>query len=245
MVTADTLKTYDQESLVEIIPFTRQKDGDDIIIGNLDTAIFVAVPPGAVEVLDSLATGMSVRQAADRYRERHGEACDVAQLLTVLGAKGFVAPSREPVGQADVNRVEQFPARAGGAKSSANKRYHFSNFPQTLAARIFSPQTIGAAIVLISISFLLLVRDPSLWPGRDDLYYPHLRTLTLVILAGFSYAGVFVHEFAHLLAARAMGVNSRSASGTAYATLSWRLISLSCGRFRNVSAICRYWRDAW
>jgi putative peptide zinc metalloprotease protein len=221
MVTTNPFMTYDRESFVNVTPFTRQPDGDEMIIGNVDTAVFVAVPLGAVEVLDYLAAGKSVGEAADLYREHNGEACDIHGLLTVLETKQLVEPSTERTRQtlrttsraavdADKDQVDHFPANAGGVTSPT---YHFSGFPEALALRVFSPQLIGSALVLIAISLLVLAQDPSLWPRSDELYYTRQRTLSLIILALISYLGVLIHEFAHLIAARAAGVKCRIGFG--------------------------------
>ena len=63
---------FTRNSVVAVRPFTRQSDGEEIVIGSLETGVFLAVPPEAVELLDQLASGKSVREVSDFYQEATG-----------------------------------------------------------------------------------------------------------------------------------------------------------------------------
>jgi putative peptide zinc metalloprotease protein len=187
---------YTRDTVVDVPPFTRQPEGEDVIIGRIETGIFLAVPPEAVELLEQLAQGKNIGEVADQYQRDHGETLDFEDFLSVMEAKGMVRPQREDVS-------------ADAPSPRTRSRYHFRNFPQPLARRLFSPPVLAGSFVLIALALAAFIRDPSLVQGWRDLYFPDHRTLnwTILILAG--YIALFLHELAHLVAARSLGVNSR------------------------------------
>lgn len=198
---------YTRDTFVHVLPFTRQHEGDEVIIGRVETGVFIAVPSGAVEILDHLASGKSVGETADLYRDAYGQAPDLDDFLVALQAKGFIDPTS---GAEQAAFEESAPAyNDAPRKSPAPKRYHFGNFPQSLARRIFSWPMIALSALLIAFAVLLMARDHSLWPNRDTLYISDHRAIILSVLAVVSYISIILHELAHLIAARAVGVKSR------------------------------------
>ena len=192
---------YSPDTLVSVHPFTRQPEGEEVIIGRLETGVFLAVPPEAVEVLEYLAQGKSVGEASEIFRQAHGEVPDLDEFLDLLEAKGIVRPlAAGNSGKSEgVNAVAQ----------PAQLRYHFSNFPSALAQWIFSLPVLACCFGAMAFAVVLVVRVPGLLPGPRDLYFPDHRTLSWTILILSSYATLFLHELGHLVAARALGINSR------------------------------------
>lgn len=192
------MPVYDHDTLVAVSPFTRQQEGEDIIIGRLDTGVFLAVPSAAVEVLDHLAQGKSVGEVA---RLSQSEVADLNDFLSDLEANGIVKPI-DANGEA-YSDIKQPPV----------KRYHFSNFPQSVAQRIFSYPALIAVFAVVGLALAALLRDPSIWPHGRDLYFTSHRTIIWTILVIVSYGSVVLHESAHLIATRALGINSRLGFG--------------------------------
>ncbi len=181
-------------------PFTRQPDGEEVIIGVAETGVFLAVPPEAVELLEQFAQGKSVGDVADFYQQKYGEVLDVADFLELLESKGLVAPLLEGYERTEAVRSPAKPAPV---------RYHFGNFPQPVARCIFSRATAAGCIALMTLALAAMVRDHSLVPRAGDFYFPDHRALSWIILTAVAYAGIFVHELGHLVAALAVGVSSR------------------------------------
>jgi hypothetical protein len=118
-----------------------------------------------------------------------------------MEAKGLVRPKN--------GAVETGKSQAPASPTVAPRRYHFTNFPQTLAEKLFSWPVILGSLGLIALATVLVLLDPQLMPRPRDLYFPDHRTLCATVLALFGYATIFVHEFGHLVAARSLGINSR------------------------------------
>ena len=54
---------YAPSSQVAVYPFTRQPEGEEIVIGRTDTGVFLSLPREAVEILDWLREGRTVAPA--------------------------------------------------------------------------------------------------------------------------------------------------------------------------------------
>lgn len=195
---------YTRNTRVTVLPFTRQTDGEDVIIGRAETGVFLAVPAEAVELLEQLAEGKTIGDVSDSYQERYGEIPDLDEFIELLEAKGVVAVGGQAPGNGSGRQNVQPAVRL---------RYHFANFPQRLAQRLFGRAALLLYGFLVVIAAGLVVAIPSLASGPRDLYFPDHRTLSWTVIAVASYAALFLHEFGHLIAARAKGINSRIGLG--------------------------------
>lgn len=195
---------YSKDALVIVEAFTRQPDGEDVIIGRIETGVFLAVPSEAVEVLDYLAQGKTIGEVSELYQQKYGEIPDLDDFLGVLETKGIVRQS-VPDDEAKGIAAKRIGAKAQGPRV----RYHFSNLPHSVARRLFSRPILICCTATIILATGALIYDPSLAPKRGDLYFPDRRVLTWTILVAASYLTIFIHELGHLIAARALGVNSR------------------------------------
>lgn len=196
---------YNRDTVITVQPFTRQVEGDEVIIGRVETGVFLALPSEAVELLDELGQGKTVGQVSDFYLEKYGETPDLDDFLELLETKGIVKPRVE--GENGSGAITTASA------SVAQVHYHFSNFPHRLAQLLFSRPVLLGLLAIIVLACAVAIRDPSLAPRPRDLYFPDRRALTWTILMVAIYATIFLHELGHLIAARALGINSRIGIG--------------------------------
>jgi len=195
------MSAYTPDTVVAVQPFTRQPEGDDVIIGVAETGVFLAVPPEAVELLEQFAQGKSVGEVSNLYQQRYGEVLDMDDFLGLLETKGIVKPFVQGRAQTSASQ----PARPPAPKV----RYHFGNFPQAVARRIFSRPVLAVCFVLIVMATAAMVQDHSLIARPSDFYFPEHRAFTWVLFTLIAYASILLHEAGHLVAARAVGVSSR------------------------------------
>jgi hypothetical protein len=205
---------YTPEVKVAVFPFTRQAEGEEIVIGRLDTGVFLALPPEAVEILDLLAAGESVGGAQEIHRQKYGEIPDLEDFLELLQGKGFVRVLKageealRPAGGARPASAQ--PAAATfAAPGAAGVRYHFADLPIPLARAFFGIPALSIGALIFALAVVAVFLDPSLRPHRDALVFSQDRTLKTLLLVMMGYATVFIHEMGHLMAARATGVSSR------------------------------------
>ena len=186
---------------IEVLPFTRQEEGGEVVIGRPELGTFLALPREAVEILDGLAAGKTLGEVEDDYARLYGIRPDLADLLTALGKKGLVRRQRA---DSETSRVA-----SAVPQPQPVKRFHFANIPQDVARIFFGGPALLIYGVLIGCALIALVRDPSLIPHRRDLFFDRHKTAKVLVLVLASYTSLFIHEFCHLLAARAVGVKSR------------------------------------
>ena len=191
---------YTEDTIVDVQPFIRRREGDQLIIGRPETGSFFAVSPEAVDVLDCLAQGRTVGEAA---AQAQSELSDLDAFLSSLESVGLVKP----------HGLNWGPDKDSEKTPPPLVRYHFAAFPQQLAQRIFSPVVLVACSLLIVTALGVLIYAPSLWPRALDLYFTGQKTLMLSILLVVSYSSVVLHELSHVIAARSQGVSSRLGVG--------------------------------
>jgi putative peptide zinc metalloprotease protein len=194
----DRKPMFTRDSIVTVRPFTRQPEGEEVVIGNLDTGMFLSLPQEAVELLDLLAQSKSVGEVSDLYLQKTGETPDLEDLLNHLQTKGIVEPEDSGFAGAEqtIRRVRE-------------TKYHFSGFPQSIAKLLFGRLVLTCNAALIALAVAAILRYHSLMPVPMDLVFYEKRALSWTILMAFTYAGIFLHELAHLIGARSVGVNSR------------------------------------
>ncbi|HKR85906.1 MAG TPA: hypothetical protein VJS37_17235 [Terriglobales bacterium] len=195
---------YASDMVVSVRRFTRQPDGEDILIGNPENGTFLAVPGEAVEVLDYLAQGRTLQQASEFCREKYGEPLDIDDFIGIMEAKGFVATT-ETGGDPESERAVVPPA--------SSLRYHFSNFPQPLARFLYGRTSLLFYLLLTALAGAAMVADKSLVPRAADLVFPQYRVISFLTFIVLAFGSMFLHELSHVVAARALGVNSRLGIG--------------------------------
>jgi hypothetical protein len=201
------MRRYTTTTSVIVYPFTRQDEGQDIIIGRADISIFLVLPPDAVELLDYLAIGKTIGEAKLLYRQKYNEVPDLEELLTALEDYGFVQPLEK-------NETPHFYVATEATNhldkaKYITKRYHFTNFPQSLAKQLLSRPILLTCVSLIVLALMAVVVEPSVLPGWDAYFFQENLTLMRLTLVLLNYTTLFLHELAHLIAARAVGVFSR------------------------------------
>ncbi len=197
---------YTASILVAVYPFTRQSEGEEVVIGRLDTTMFLVLPSDAVELLDYLADGKTVGDAQSLYQEKYGEVPDMEEFLDSLERKGFVRPRVKDRADQSATMETTFVPRS---TRSAPVRFHFANFPQSLARRLFSRPVLIICGVLITLALASIFVDPSIFPGWQAYFFKENVTLTVLVLIMLDCVALFLHEMAHLVAARAVGVSCR------------------------------------
>jgi putative peptide zinc metalloprotease protein len=185
------MSRFSPDARVIVEQLSRQPERDGVLVGRADLATFLVLPAEAVDVLDDLARGLTVGEAQARSRERHGETPDLESFLIELEARGFVRPA---AGEAP-------PAAAARAA-------HFAGIPVVWARRLCRVTFLagGAAMIAAAAAAAL---DPQVIPGWRAAYFPNDTALGVLWLMTVGVAGTFVHEMAHLVAARAFNVSCR------------------------------------
>lgn len=192
---------FSAASRVRFLPFSRQVEGDEVVIGRPETSTFLALPVEAVLLLDELSAGKTVGQVQEEHRAATGETPDLEDLLSYLDDRGFLA-AETPSAAAQASA-----AAARGPEKPQPARFHFSGFPESLARKVFSPAVLLAAGALILAAAAAAIAEPTLRPSWRFLFFETNVTLMASLLMLGGLAVTFFHEMGHLVAARARGVS--------------------------------------
>ncbi len=161
-------------------------DGDEVLIGNPRTGMFVAVPEVGRVVVQTLAAGGTVADAATAAEQVAGEPVDVPDFLAALRDAGVLDDTEPPV-------ITRPPGRLSSA-----------------AARIAPPLfgrlawTVYAAAAVFDLA--VLIARPVSRPTVEDAWFLTDPLLSIACLGAIALVLPPVHEAWHWLAGRAAGV---------------------------------------
>jgi len=175
-------------------------DGDRVIIGNLQSGRFVAVPLVGGVVVRELQRHGSLAEAEAAAERFAGQPVNVAAFVDRLGQLGFVEhthPGEEPPQPARTAAIQQRNWLAGPAPEKV--------------AWLFGPAAWAVYAGMLAIAVAILTARPQLMPHPRAVY-----TLlhagagpSLVLLFPCAMLLAAAHEAGHWLAARAAGLTAR------------------------------------
>ncbi len=195
------MSNYTINTLVSVYPFTRQTDGEEVIIGIPENDVFVVLPHEAIELLDYLARGETIGKAKSIYQDKYGEIPDLDDLLSGLERRGFIAP----IDHSFPDRLHQDSPR----QIFQQQGYHFANFSQSLAQSLFSIPVLASYGFVIGLAIVLALAEPQILPTWKAYFFKENATLMVLALMAIDLITLFIHEMAHLIAARSVGVFCR------------------------------------
>jgi putative peptide zinc metalloprotease protein len=204
--------TYAREARVSVYPFSRQEQAEDIVIGRVDTGVFLSLPAEAVALLDELGAGKTIGEVQDAYFAAHGEIPDMEGLLGYLEERGFVSVLAPGAAAPDAAAFAAGPGQDGG-QPARQMRYHFTNIPAGFAAKLFGKPALAIYAAVTAAAIFAAATHPAILPGPRALFFDEHITFFALALLVWGYSSIFFHEMGHLLAARAAGVDSRLGIG--------------------------------
>ncbi|HEX6444939.1 MAG TPA: hypothetical protein VF053_07635, partial [Streptosporangiales bacterium] len=184
-------------SRVTFVPLRTRRDGDEWLVGCPERGLAVAMPPVGVRAVELLDTGRTVAEASAELTAEVGEEHDVGGFARELAETGLVAAvdgARVPPPE---TRRATFPWLRPG-----HVRFMLSPWLPVVAAAV-----VAAAVAV-------LAAHPAYAPSYRRLLWTPDGALVLGTSVAAGWLLALVHECAHMLAARAIGVPSRISLGT-------------------------------
>jgi putative peptide zinc metalloprotease protein len=198
------------DSTPQVLAYTVQADGNDFIIGSPHVGKYVSVPADVLEILRALEAGQSLQRICDDYHQLHGETPDLGDLIAALTSCGILAS------------VQTRNDGSGAASSDMPPtRYHFEWISPSAARLIWNRYTLSLMAAIVAAALLALASQPSLMPGWRAFYFPRDTAAHLLGLMLLGISSTFIHEMAHLTAARAAGVSCRFSIGNMLWFIVW------------------------
>jgi putative peptide zinc metalloprotease protein len=174
-----------------------RRDGEDWIVGRVETGDFILVPPIAYRILLLLSGQHTVGEAHAIVHDETAEDVDIVAFVQELTSLGFIeAISGHSLGQAP-----------GPAPSLPWLK------PQH-ARWLLHPLTAFAFVAIIFAAAGYLISYPKLMPAYHSLVWSRYGAAILAGNAVAVWTLILLHELAHLATARAAGVPARFSLGT-------------------------------
>ena len=178
-------------------PLTFLDEGEDVVVGRPDLDSYVVLPADGAALLRRLHDGAGTDEAASWYATEFGEPVDVDDFVDSLHQLGFLRDDDDPTG------ASGHPGPGDGAGPASPVRY------QRLGAAVFSaPASIAYLAVVLTAGTLVAVH-PELAPRHEHVFFSDSLVVVELSLFVLQFPLVLVHELAHVLAGRRLGLRTR------------------------------------
>ena len=176
---------------VRLHPLNFLAEDGEVVVGRTDIDSYAVFPSDGAALLQRLAGGAALGDAAEWYAQTYGETVDMTDFLTTLHELDFVDDVTGPAAAAD-NPQPSGPLRW-----------------QRLGRAAFSPVAwVGYAMIVAAVTVLCL-NDHSLLPHRDHAFFVQYLIIIELTVALGQVPLILVHECFHVLAARRLGIPAR------------------------------------
>jgi putative peptide zinc metalloprotease protein len=174
-----------------------RKEGDVYIVGRSYSAVFTAMPPVGLELIELLKQNYSLAQVIETLSKKYKETIEIDGFIENLISKGFV---KSIDGKRIPQQEKEFKGWFTGIKPS-----HVSWF--------FSKPTLIIYGIMILFAMFIMVLNPQYVPKYQDIFFHDWLTVVVVVSFLISWLLVFKHEMFHLFAAKSVGVDARISLG--------------------------------
>jgi putative peptide zinc metalloprotease protein len=192
-----TATAVDGSTRVRLQPLRIRAERESWIVGRVETGEFISVPAVGHRAITLLSDGDTVSQVRDRLRGEYGGDIDVAGFVTSLVGLGFVA------------ELDGRPLTTASTPPST-----FPWLRPRHTRWVLHPAIALAVVAILLAAVAAVVADPALLPSYRDLLWSDSGGVVILGNAAMGWALLFLHEFAHLITARAAGVPGRMSLGT-------------------------------
>jgi hypothetical protein len=160
-------------------------EGEDVVVGRVDTGSYAVLPADGAELLKRLFDGQSPDAAASWYEDFYGEAVDMSDFLDTMAELGFLRAENQQV-------VEVTPPRW-----------------QWLGRALFSKVAFAGYAVLGLAWLLFALPHADIRPSAAQIFF--VRSVIVVQLVVFFGQLPFIalHESFHVLAGQRAGLASK------------------------------------
>jgi hypothetical protein len=174
---------------ITLHPLTYLDQGEEVTVGRVDIDSYAVLPADGAALLRQLEAGAAPEAAAAWYQETYGETVDMADFIAALRELDFVREADEP------------------AAAVAPVRW------RRLGRAVFSPVSAVCFLALLASCGIAMARSPVLLPRYHNLFFTHYMTvLELTTFIG-QFPLILLHESAHALAGRRLGLRSSLSIG--------------------------------
>lgn len=182
------------DSILTFFPLAKRiENEEEILIGREDISSFVLMPRIGVRIIELLDRGIPIKEAEAAIVEEAGEPVEILEFVKdLLHDPPFI------------HKVDHIVVN-----EPALPEVSFPWIPKKLGILLFQPWAycLYGTIILLGIAAAVQGREKSMPRFADFLISPS-ASVSLFAIASVSWGFVLIHELAHLLAARSIGVSA-------------------------------------
>lgn len=176
---------------------TRTEEDGNVVVGRADTGVFVLLPEVGARIIRELDDGTRLGEAEESL-SASGLAVDVVGFVHQLSECGFVRA---------VNGVPVPDAPSG-------QRTTLPRLQDRHVGWMFSTPAYTAYSLVVAVAVAVLILQPRVRPRYADFFFSGSTSVVVAGSTALFFAIAALHEFAHLVSARAAGVPARISFGT-------------------------------
>lgn len=188
-MTIDASSTSEQPLALHALTFV--PEGEDVLVGRPGTDVYAVLPPEGAEVLERMAGGASPASVAAWYEASYGQRLDIDDFMASIAELGFLRDAgEEPAAPAA-------PVRQ-----------------QRLARALFSPLACMVYALVVGAYVVVALRHREVAPHPEHVFFTGSIVLVELMIVFGQLPWLGLHEAAHVLAGRRLGLPSRLGFGT-------------------------------
>jgi hypothetical protein len=168
-------------------------EGEDVVVGRMDTGSYAVFPADGAELLKRLAAGLPLEQAAEWYEATFSEPVDVEDFVDTLQELGFL---RESAGTGPQAPEQPEPG-------TVRVRY------QRLGRVVLSPVAWACYAAVVGAWLAVLARHGDLAPKASQIFFVKSLLIVQLVITFGQVPLILAHEGFHVLAGRRLGLPTR------------------------------------
>ncbi|HEX6490669.1 MAG TPA: hypothetical protein VF002_04775 [Gaiellaceae bacterium] len=184
---------------MELFPLAVREEDGEIVVGRVDTGVFVSLPSIGSDVIRALERGLSIEEAEAEVETIAGESVDVAEFAATLVDLGFVDAI-------DRQRLQT----AAAAAPTPTFPWLKPNHVDWLYARPFKL----CYLALLATGVVAVASHPRFLPHPAAFFWSPRISLVIGVNFLLFLTALAIHEFFHLASARSLGIPARIGLGT-------------------------------
>ncbi|MFL4945938.1 hypothetical protein ACJ6WE_00855 [Streptomyces sp. MMS24-I31] len=162
-------------------------EGDEVVVGRLDTGSYAVFPTDGAELLKQLTQGMRLSAAANWYEETFDESVDLEDFVATLRELGFVREGGQQQPDAPPPPVRLRP----------------------LGRALFSLPAWGLYLAVVGGWTWTVTLHPDLAPRSTQIFFVHSLLVVQLVITFGQVPLLLLHEAFHILAGRRLGLPTR------------------------------------
>lgn len=158
-------------------------EGDDVVVGRLDTGSYAVFPPDGASLLKQLADGMPLSAAEAWYESQFDEPVDLDDFVATLHELGFIRDN------AQQPETPPPPVRLRGLGRAA-----------------FSPLAWALYLAVVGCWLWVVAAHTDIAPHPGQIFFVHSLLVVQLVITFGQVPLLLLHEGFHILAGRRLGL---------------------------------------